>query len=75
MLTPFFCSCSCPPPFRPLQVLEDNYRYKMKYSPDYQGVDTEAVSGQLLRVPPSSCSSMTVHHCGSATSAHPNIAG
>lgn len=25
------------------QVLEDNYRYKMKYSPDYQGVDTEAV--------------------------------
>lgn len=26
------------------QVLEDNYRYKMKYSPDYQGVDTEAVS-------------------------------
>jgi hypothetical protein len=25
------------------QVLDDNYRYKMKYSPDYQGVDTEAV--------------------------------
>lgn len=25
------------------QVLENNYRYKMKYSPDYQGVDTEAV--------------------------------
>jgi hypothetical protein len=24
-------------------VLEDNYRYKMRYSPDYQGVDTEAV--------------------------------
>eukprot|EP00775_Hariotina_reticulata_P005299 gene5299-5534_t len=26
-----------------IMVLEDNYRYKMKYSPDYQGVDTEAV--------------------------------
>ena len=25
------------------QVLEQNYRYKMKYSPDYKGVDTEAV--------------------------------
>eukprot|EP00877_Chromochloris_zofingiensis_P010699 jgi/Chrzof1/5883/Cz16g19090.t1_FBP3A[v5.2] len=24
------------------QVLEQNYRYKMKFSPDYQGVDTEA---------------------------------
>eukprot|EP00879_Flechtneria_rotunda_P002468 GHRR01002665.1.p1 GENE.GHRR01002665.1~~GHRR01002665.1.p1 ORF type:complete len:295 (+),score=82.06 GHRR01002665.1:270-1154(+) len=23
------------------QVLENNYRYKMKYSPDYQGLDTE----------------------------------
>jgi hypothetical protein len=37
-----------PPPPRKLsscadlQVLEDNYRYKMQYSPDYKGVDIEA---------------------------------
>jgi hypothetical protein len=29
-------------------VLENNYRYKMKYSPDYVNVDTEAVSGCCL---------------------------
>jgi hypothetical protein len=32
------CPDSCCP-----QVLENNYRYKMKYSPDYVNVDTEAV--------------------------------
>jgi hypothetical protein len=25
------------------EVLEQNYRYKMRFSPDYQGVDTETV--------------------------------
>lgn len=33
------------------EVLESNYRYKMKYSPDYQGVDTEtALSDFLARI-------------------------
>ena len=30
------------------QVLEQNYRYKMMYSPDYKDVDTDMVSPCLL---------------------------
>jgi hypothetical protein len=30
----------CPPP-PPPQVLENNYKLKMMYSPDYRGMDTE----------------------------------
>jgi hypothetical protein len=41
-LLPHAAFCCC-------QVLENNYRYKMKYSPDYVNVDTEAVSAASLR--------------------------
>ena len=32
------------------QVLEQNYRYKMMYSPDYKDVNTEEVSHLLIIV-------------------------
>ena len=34
-------------------VLEQNYRFKMMYSPDYKDVDTEAVSVQIPLTPSS----------------------
>ncbi|KIY93213.1 hypothetical protein MNEG_14749 [Monoraphidium neglectum] len=30
------------------EVLQSNYRYKMRFSPDYQGVDTEAALSDFL---------------------------
>lgn len=34
------CACCLHPCLHCLQVLEQNYRFKMQYSPDYAGVDT-----------------------------------
>lgn len=42
--TPALCRTCCT---AAIQVLEQNYRFKMQYSPDYQGIDIEKAGGGL----------------------------
>lgn len=47
-----------------VSVLEQNYRYKMMYSPDYAGADSEDVSNQFLFHPSQESAGKVRGSCG-----------